>query len=892
MVADAGCDPTGSEPCDAALQRAAADRTLLKFPEGEYRFTETNVLLDYANLGLLGDGDVRFSVPEEFNEKLIVIDRGTGALFENIDIDLTAAGATPGLHLAAADDLEIHDVEFVGQGIHPDSEPRNFGNSAKGPNGNPDVTNALFPIVRSPDGTGVVENVVAHNAGLMGAYTRGGVWIGISTRGTITLRDCAFSGFPGNGVYASRTNGVVRIEGGTYRNNDVSQVRIGSEGSYVRDATIAVDSTSSRSPNPSEALNQRGIRFEGAKIESGRPVARDCDVTIAATPHSEGGVVANGTCGEFLVADTRIGIGEDYVRGVQAKVPNGGPSYPPPPRPHGARLRGVSVTGPAAEGTAIELRGRQGSTIEACCIQQGGANRDGITLVDSPNSPVRDATIDVTGRPVERFDSPGPSDVTTAGSCPVPSRPAGGPGVGPDAGSTGVDLSHVLTIASQGTQREGTRASYRLAVDGELEPTTANDATIDDTDDVSGSSATGQVGLGGRDSYRFTGVVEAFDVDGTATVTLDGEEIDPDAVIGKILDTLTVESTSDERASYTFTVDGELEPGERANLAEATVPDAVDGDEASGSVAQGGVDDYRIAGPPVRFDLDGPARVAVDGRPIDPSALPSEVVTFAGGEGRGTYDLSVDGELRTSIAKPGLADPNDTVLGGRADGQVGPGGRDSYGFDGEITGLDVSGDVTVSRNGTAIDPDEFLPPVDTLTISSRGTLADGTRATYRFVVDGGVKKSGTHGATIDDNDAIEGAVVSGQVGGGGRDSYRLVGDVLAFRLDGEADLTLDGAAIDPAALPGSILTIASEGTQAEGTRASYEVRVSGAIEPTTANDATIDDSDSHGERRASGQVGLGGRDSYGYSGVITGLDVDGTATITVNGQEIDAERFV
>ena len=34
MVEDAGCDPTGNEPCDEQLQAAADDYTLLKFPAG------------------------------------------------------------------------------------------------------------------------------------------------------------------------------------------------------------------------------------------------------------------------------------------------------------------------------------------------------------------------------------------------------------------------------------------------------------------------------------------------------------------------------------------------------------------------------------------------------------------------------------------------------------------------------------------------------------------------------------------------------------------------------------------------------------------------------------------------------------------------------------------
>jgi hypothetical protein len=523
MVEDAGCDPTGEEPCDEQLERAAADRTLLVFPEGEYRFTERTVLLDHANLGLLGRGDASFVVPERFNDKLLTIDRGTGLLFENITIDLTAKGATPGLHLAVEDDLEIHDIEFRGQGIHPDSQPQTCGNTARsGCNENPDVFNALYPIVRSPDGTGRLQNVVAHNAGLMGAYTRGGVWIGTSMKGTLTLKNCVFSGFPGNGVYASRTNGTVRIEGGTYANNDVSQVRIGSDGSYVRGATIAVDAATSNSPNPEDALNQRGVRFEAAKVESGWPAVRDCDVTIAATPHADGGVVANGTTGEFLVANTRIRVDVGGVRGVLAKRPNGGPNYDPPPEPHGGRLRGVSITGnaPAVGGdrtdSVVELRERPSSVIESCCIRQPSDGRNGVFLLGGDGYTIRDTTIDVGGQPIVRDGATvRTSGNRTAGSCPAPDPV----GIGP---------SHTLTIASNGG-----RSTYRFEVDADLFlRTVENDATVDPNDVISGTTATGQVGKGGHDSYVFGGELRSIDVDGDATVTLDGGPVEAAGVDG------------------------------------------------------------------------------------------------------------------------------------------------------------------------------------------------------------------------------------------------------------------------------------------------------------------------------------------------------------------------
>src|SRR5699024_10615924 len=233
MVADAGCDPTGTDPCDQQIRDAADDYTLLKFPEGEYKLTERNFIYNKTNVGFLGTADGRFSVPERFNDDLLVVDSGTGVLFEGIDIDQTADGATPSLHLGAEDNLRVHDVELIGQGIHPDSIPKGQPgwNPGHGPeNGNPDVQDFFYPIVRSPDGTGLVTNLVANNHGLMGTYNAGngrsGIWVGTENRGTITFEECHIEEFGSNGTYTSRTYGMVQYEGGIYRNNDNNQIRL------------------------------------------------------------------------------------------------------------------------------------------------------------------------------------------------------------------------------------------------------------------------------------------------------------------------------------------------------------------------------------------------------------------------------------------------------------------------------------------------------------------------------------------------------------------------------------------------------------------------------------------------------------------------------------------
>ncbi len=754
MVRDAGCDPTGNEPCDAKIREAAADYTLLKFPAGTYKITEKNVIFDKTNLGFLGEGNVQFKVPEWFNEKMFVVERGTGLLFENIDIDLTAYGATPGLHLAADDDLQIHDVEFIGQGVNPNNEPQECGNEQiAGCATNEPVMDALYPIVRSPDGMGVVKNVIARNAGFMGAYTRIGVWIGASTEGTIQLENCRFEEFSGNGLYGSRTYGVVQVKGGLYKNNDVSQVRIGNDGSYIENAVVDVDANDTRSPNPWDALNQRGVWFESRKIGGNGPEVRDCEIAIAATPNSSGGVVTASTVDDFSVLDTRIGIGVDGVRGIYG--------YSSPEDDHRAVLDSVSITGDAANNEAVRLINHPNSVIEHCCIHQEGENRDGIRLDGSPETVVRDSTIDVTDEPiVAEIPTVSTYNIRTRGSCPMP-----------NTDSLGSSFTNALTI-------EGAPgAEYTLGVSGTLEKSTAMGATIDPNDGLAGSVATGQVGGGGRDSYAFSGTITQIVLNGGANLYYNGERVDPAEYLQN---TVTVESAS--TAAYEITAS--------------------------------------------------------------------------------------DGIVKS--AAMGAADPNDVISGRTAIGTVGEGGRDSYAYPDEIVSLEIDGDATVYRNGEEVDADQF-GVADTLTIEG----APG--AEYELAVSESIEKTTRFDATIDPNDELTGTSVSGQVGGGGRDSYVFTNDITRLVLNGGANLYYNGEWTDPAEYLKNTVTIESQ------SHAEYEITTSDGIVKSAAMGAA-DPNDVIDGTTAIGQVGEGGRDSYAYPGEIVSLEIDGDATVYRNGR--------
>ena len=712
----------------------------------------------------------------------------------------------------------------------------------------------------------------ANNHGLMGTYNAGngrsGIWVGIATKGTITFRDCHIEEFGSNGCYTSRTYGVVQYEGGTYRNNDNNQIRLGSENSYIDGAILEVDTDESEAPNPEQGLNYRGVRIEMGHNYTPVDVSiRNCDISVRSTPHTSGGIVAQSTAGHFEVENTRIAIDPDNVRAVFAYKPDGG-AYDPPAEPHSAILRDVSITGEAGGEEAVRIIDRPDSTIENCCIQQTGTDRDGVVLIGSSNSAIHDTVIDVTGTPVGRDNSSGVDDFTVEdlSSVDTPddtdSDGTGSDGSGSDPGLRW-SSSGELTI--EAPQDGG--ASYRLTVGDDLEPSTANDASIDDTDDVSGNTARGQVGDGGIDSYTFDGGILAFDMDGDATLTLNDEEVTASQLPDN---TITVASDGDE-STYSLAVSVALGKSDAMN---ATVDDNDDlsGTHASGQVDGGGRDSYGFSGEITSFDLDGDATVYRNGEAVDPDDLPTETLTISSNDGaKATYRFTVGGDVERSTTNGATIDDNDVVDGTTATGQV-DGGRDSYSISGGVLSFDVDGDATIYLNDQEMNAGQFSD--NTITIAS-----DGEPSSYSLTASVALGKSNAMNTTVDDNDDLSGAHATGQVGGGGRDSYGFSGEITAFSQDGDASVYIDGEAVDPDDLPDNTLTISSSGD-----RTTYEFTVDGDVEKSTLNGATADDNDDISEDTVSGQVD-GGRDSYSISGTITDFDLDGNATIYYNDEE-------
>ncbi|WP_121823373.1 right-handed parallel beta-helix repeat-containing protein [Halostella salina] len=181
------------------------------------------------------------------------------------------------------------------------------------------------------------------------------------------------------------------------------------------------------------------------------------------------------------------------------------------------------------------------------------------------------------------------------------------------------------------------RATYEVAVTGGIEAgDRANTSNAEYLDEVGDSTASGSVAVFGTDDYEFTGELESVVVDGPAAAYVDGEQVETqapseetdgsdgdgeesndDGQTAEPTKTLEVSSTGSARATYEFTVTGEIEAGDRANTSNADFLDEISGSTASGSVALYGTDDYEFTGELDSIDVDGPAEVYVDGTITD-----------------------------------------------------------------------------------------------------------------------------------------------------------------------------------------------------------------------------------------------------------------------------------
>src|SRR6056297_2544345 len=161
-----------------------------------------------------------------------VYDLSDGEQLSNVLIDQTADGACLTIRSRNNTGWEVSNVGFVG-----------VGQAGGGSN------RFQFQVSVPEGGQGLIENIWANGKERDGQPSTelGGIYIRAAHGGHIDIRNTYVEGYGNNGVYASAmgknggNEGTVTIEDSYHRDNTVSQFRIGSPESYVRNCIAIVN---------------------------------------------------------------------------------------------------------------------------------------------------------------------------------------------------------------------------------------------------------------------------------------------------------------------------------------------------------------------------------------------------------------------------------------------------------------------------------------------------------------------------------------------------------------------------------------------------------------------------------------------------------------------------
>lgn len=382
----AGADPTGSRPIDDVLRANVRDDTLVVLPSGTYRVEKIDFYA-VSNWGLVGVGDVTI-VPTGTHDGVFAAGHESDNVWlDGFTLDVTdAASAT--VSVVGYGDVAVRNITVTGR--YTDSSGPAF----------------VFRPLGS-DATHRVENVVA---------TDGGNCVALYAdhdQGRVEVRDCRFEEFWNNGVYASSATGSLLVDGGTYRNNNVANVRVGSSDTTVRNVRIVVDSIPDHWTM--SGRDMRGIRVVDGPA-TGTVTVENCDLEFTGGCGS-GAFVSEPTAGDYAVRNTRIRVDDGYAVGPNDSRSSFAVSaYGDGEMDSHQRFENVSITGNAREFLAARFQ-RGNTTLKNVCVQQ--PNRNGVDFQHGGGNVVADSTVNVGGR----YAVDGPASVTNlskGGSCPVP----------------------------------------------------------------------------------------------------------------------------------------------------------------------------------------------------------------------------------------------------------------------------------------------------------------------------------------------------------------------------------------------------------------------------------------------------------------------------------------
>lgn len=420
-VDDLGMDPTGQEPVDDILDETYGDDTAIEFPPGDYLITrEHDWDRGVSNFRLVGLGDshkdVQFVFPpadpgERF--RMLRITSGTDHVLKNFSIQQTDDDTTSAdIWLANDDGALIEDVEWLG----------------RTPTDNDARRQLLAYDCSSVDGVNVARRVYMREGAELPGYPDGvaGIRVQGGSVGEIRLVDCHIEQRGSSSFRATHTRGVLRVEGGLFKNNDNTNMRISAgdhpeKTSWIKGATVIVDADNlNEHAREGDRLDSpEGLRIDSTGHGYTGVLIEDCDFVYRSSPSSPGiiTVPTYGSHGGFTMRNCRI-INDTRVQTIYA-----GPVDTDIARePWGVNLENVTISGACESqpyGSAVVVdENRNGSRIVDSCIYLPNGRVGGVLVNRASGCAIEHSSINVSGPPTRtRGVELALDDVTYTATC-------------------------------------------------------------------------------------------------------------------------------------------------------------------------------------------------------------------------------------------------------------------------------------------------------------------------------------------------------------------------------------------------------------------------------------------------------------------------------------------
>lgn len=396
-VDDLGMDPNGQDPIDDAFLRfLKRESTLLEFPPGRYRFENQHKVKKANTLGIRGLGKNRrkvlFSTPSKRARKFIVIENGgNGFLLENVTFDHGGGAGSIGNVLRLDDNLRVQNVEHIG--FNPTQE-----------NG---AVDNLSPQILTEDGTAIVDtfvrtgptDIVSHGH-LDGTANEGSIWLGGRHVGKLVVRNSLLKNTGTNAIYCSRAPGAVEIRNCRFVNNNQASLRIGGEGSLVKNCTFEVDTDKTPRNNKGSLINPNCIVWETGSLGLSGGTIEGCTFTYDAAPKERilSAIWADGSAGAFEIQNCRFSLNIPNARAIRADNPKNPRLGKTAAKPWNVTMNNIVVEGeiPTRAVPLIEITGRPNSALSNCCFSV--PDDEGLVkLVGSPGSSFQNINVTGTG---------------------------------------------------------------------------------------------------------------------------------------------------------------------------------------------------------------------------------------------------------------------------------------------------------------------------------------------------------------------------------------------------------------------------------------------------------------------------------------------------------------